>query len=126
MADHNPRGPAPVGGKTASPVELSLPQLASWISSGPNEPVTAAVITDAIGQESLVRIAAAQGKGPADAAEYLAQNLPNATDAATSGESATPTVRSFSAAPDVLLVLFDDVPDQVTLQEPSQGIRFTL
>ncbi|MEU0633743.1 YidB family protein [Streptomyces sp. NPDC005989] len=126
MTDHNARGPAPVGRKTPRPVELRLPQLASWISSGPNEPVTAAEITGAIGQENLGRIAAALGKDPADAAEYLAQNLPKATDAATSGESATPTARSFSAAPDVLLIIFDAVPDQITLQEPAQGILFTL
>ncbi|MFF2077465.1 YidB family protein [Kitasatospora sp. NPDC058162] len=107
-------------------VELSLPQLASWIGPGPNEPVTAAEIADAIDQEDLGRIAATLGKDPADAAAYLAQNLPKATDAATSAQSATPTTRSLGGAGDVLLVIFYGIPDQITLQEPSQGISFTL
>ncbi|MFE7598110.1 hypothetical protein [Streptomyces sp. NPDC057494] len=39
--------------------------------------------------------------------------------------SAPPTsLKPSDADPSVLLMLFDDVPDQITVQEPAEGIRF--
>src|SRR4051794_6782533 len=99
-------------------VALSLPQVASWVGSGVNEPVTAAEITNALGEEALGRIASALGKDPVEAAEYLAEKLPQATDAATSGASATSSARSGAVGPDTLLVLWDEVPDRITIREP--------
>ncbi|MFD4863385.1 YidB family protein [Streptomyces atratus] len=112
--------------QAAESVALTLPQVASWIGPGANEPVTAAEITKAIGEEGLERLAGVLGKDPVEAAEYLADRLPQATDGATSGGSATPSARRGSLAPDTLLVLFNEVPGEITFQEPGEGIHFGL
>ncbi|MFC9623301.1 YidB family protein [Streptomyces sp. NPDC056930] len=112
--------------QAAESVALTLPQVASWIGPGANEPVTAAEITEAIGEEGLERLAGVLGKDPAEAAEYLADRLPQATDAATSGRSATPSARRGNFDADTLLVLFNEVPDEITIREPAEGIHFGL
>ncbi|MFE4862346.1 YidB family protein [Streptomyces sp. NPDC056670] len=110
----------------AEPVVLTLPQVASWISPGANEPVTAAEITDALGEEALGRVAGALGKDPAEAAAYLADRLPQATDAATPDGAVTRTLRRDTLGPDILLCLFAEIPDTVELAEPSEGLSFRL
>ncbi|MFE4801747.1 YidB family protein [Streptomyces sp. NPDC056708] len=110
----------------AESVALRLPQVASWIGPGANEPVTAAEITKAIGEEGMERLAGVLGKDPAEAAEYLADRLPKATDASTSGRSATPSARRGNFGADTLLVLFNEVPDEITIREPAEGIHFGL
>ncbi|WP_369185843.1 YidB family protein [Streptomyces sp. Y1] len=107
-------------------VALTLPQVASWIGPGANEPVTAAEIASALGEEGLGRIAGALGKNPAEAAAYLADRLPQATDAATPVGSVNPSARRDHVAPDTLLVLWGDLPDQITIREPAEGIHFGL
>ncbi|WP_242911490.1 YidB family protein [Actinomadura terrae] len=111
-------------GSAAEPVALTLPQAASWIGPGANEPVTAAEIADALGEEDLGRVAVALGKDPAEAAAYLADRLPQATDAATPDGPVTRALRQDTLGPDVLLVLFAAVPDEIELSEPPEGISF--
>ncbi|MFE3902080.1 hypothetical protein ACFXPY_17550 [Streptomyces sp. NPDC059153] len=74
----------------------------------------------------MERLAGVLGKDPAEAAEYLADRLPQATDAATSGRSATRSARRDMLDHDVLFILFDRIPDEITLQEPGEGIHFGL
>ncbi len=59
------------------------PQLRSWISSGPNEPVTAEQITRAIGEDRLVQAAESLGREPGDLAASLAADLPGLIDTAS-------------------------------------------
>lgn len=105
MGDLTGRGPAPVEGNDqsmtdpvispndgdVSPVTLSIsvkdlseaglePQLRSWIDSGPNQPVTAAQITLAIGEDELARSAESLGQEPADLAAKIAVILPRLID----------------------------------------------
>jgi uncharacterized protein YidB (DUF937 family) len=54
----------------------------SWIGTGPNESITADQIKSALGSE-LDELAAKVGIGKDDAADELAQNLPDAVDKAT-------------------------------------------
>ncbi|MFD0344157.1 YidB family protein [Streptomyces sp. NPDC127117] len=108
----------------AEPVALTLPQVASWISQGANEAVTAAEITNALGEEGLGRVADALGKDPAEAAAYLADRLPRAADSATPEGSVPLGARSSTLGPDVLLVLFAEIPDEVELAEPPEGLSF--
>lgn len=101
-------------------VRLTLPQAASWVDSGANEPVTADQIASALGAEQLAGLAQALGKAPAALAGDLAAQLPGVID------QATPESRAgrIPPEPDVLLVLFDGVPDNVTLREPEEGFFF--
>ncbi|WP_405704747.1 YidB family protein [Streptomyces xanthophaeus] len=55
------------------------PQLRSWISSGPNELVTAEQITRAIGEDRLAQAAESLGREPGD----LAADLPGLIDTAS-------------------------------------------
>ncbi len=55
----------------------------SWVSSGPNEPVGAADIKEALGDDELKRIAQKLGVSEDEAAEAVAQVLPDVVDQAT-------------------------------------------
>ena len=55
----------------------------SWISAGPNEPVGAAEIKDALDGQELARIAQQLGVSEDEAAEAVAQVLPDVVDQAT-------------------------------------------
>ncbi|WP_214350458.1 YidB family protein [Streptomyces sp. CJ_13] len=59
------------------------PQLRSWISSGPNEPVTAEQLTQAIGEDRLTQAAESLGREPGDLAADLAADLPGLIDTAS-------------------------------------------
>ncbi len=54
----------------------------SWIGTGPNESISADQIKSALGSE-LDQLAARVGIGKDEAADELAQNLPDAVDKAT-------------------------------------------
>jgi uncharacterized protein YidB (DUF937 family) len=54
----------------------------SWIGTGPNDSISADEIKGALGSE-LDELAAKVGIGRDEAADELAQNLPNAVDSAT-------------------------------------------
>lgn len=55
----------------------------SWIAQGPNQPVTAAHVTQTFGQQTIADLAAKAGISPDELAAKLAQVLPHAVDAAT-------------------------------------------
>lgn len=55
----------------------------SWVSSGPNEPVDAADIREALEQDELAQIARQLGVSEDEAAEAVAQVLPDVVDQAT-------------------------------------------
>jgi uncharacterized protein YidB (DUF937 family) len=55
----------------------------SWVSTGPNEPVDAADIKAALDQDELAQIAQQLGVSEDDAAEAVAQVLPDVVDQAT-------------------------------------------
>jgi hypothetical protein len=72
----------PISVKDLSEAGLE-PQLRSWISPGPNEPVTAEQITQAIGEDRLTQAAESLGREPGDLAADLAANLPGLIDTAS-------------------------------------------
>ena len=55
----------------------------SWVSAGPNEPVDGAAIKDALDDDELERIAQQLGVSKDEAAEAVAQVLPDVVDQAT-------------------------------------------
>ena len=55
----------------------------SWVSTGPNEPVGAADIKDALDEGELAQIAKQLGVSEDEAAEAVAQVLPDVVDQAT-------------------------------------------
>lgn len=55
-------------------------QVASWISTGPNAPVSAEQITAALGESELGAIAASLGLSPETLPDLLAQHLPAIID----------------------------------------------
>ena len=55
----------------------------SWVSAGPNEPADAADIRDALDKEELARIAQQLGVSEDEAAEAVAQVLPDVVDQAS-------------------------------------------
>jgi uncharacterized protein YidB (DUF937 family) len=55
----------------------------SWVSSGPNEPVDAADVREALDDEELAEIARQLGVSDDEAAQAVAQVLPDVVDQAT-------------------------------------------
>ncbi|WP_331738884.1 YidB family protein [Streptomyces sp. NBC_01276] len=99
------------------------PQLGSWISSGPNDPVTVEQITRAIGDDRLAQTAESLGREPLDLAASLAADLPVLIDTATPEgrieAASTPKIRISAAQPTSkqigayaanFTVIFDAVP----------------
>lgn len=58
-------------------------QVRSWIGEGENEPVTAAGVADALGSEQIAKIAAKTGTTPEQAAQDVADRLPDLVDRLT-------------------------------------------
>lgn len=58
-------------------------QVASWIGTGSNLPVSAEQIQNALGSEQLAQFASAFGVDPGQVAGFLASHLPQAVDAAS-------------------------------------------
>jgi uncharacterized protein YidB (DUF937 family) len=54
--------------------------VSSWISTGPNPPVSAAQVTDALGQETIEQFARQAGVPASEAGSILAALLPAAID----------------------------------------------
>jgi uncharacterized protein YidB (DUF937 family) len=59
------------------------PTIKSWISNGPNHPITPEQVHQAVGADSLQQMAAKLGINPQELAEKLAQVLPAAIDKLT-------------------------------------------
>ncbi len=55
----------------------------SWVGTGPNEPVSAGEVEDALGGEEIDRIASQLGVSHDEAAEGIATVLPNLVDRVT-------------------------------------------
>jgi uncharacterized protein YidB (DUF937 family) len=55
----------------------------SWISNGPNQPISASQIHQALGSETVSAIAAKLGMNPQDLAQKLSQALPQIIDKLT-------------------------------------------
>jgi uncharacterized protein YidB (DUF937 family) len=56
----------------------------SWVGSGPNQPVTAAQITQAFGNTGVIgQLAAKVGMSPQELTQKIAQHLPTAVDKLT-------------------------------------------
>ena len=55
----------------------------SWVSTGPNEPIDAADIREALDEQELAQIAQQLGVSEDEAAEAVAQVLPDVVDQAT-------------------------------------------
>ncbi|MCI0466936.1 MAG: YidB family protein [Beijerinckiaceae bacterium] len=60
-------------------------QAKSWVSTGPNLPITAEQIKQALGSDKVKELAAATGIPVDKAADLLAKYLPGAVDKATPG-----------------------------------------
>lgn len=58
-------------------------QAKSWVGGGPNEPVTGAQLTQALGQDKINELATEAGMSPQEAADGLAQTLPEAVNKLT-------------------------------------------
>jgi len=58
-------------------------QVDSWISNGPNLPISADDIHKALGSDKVKELAAATGLPLEKVSEFLAEHLPKAVDAAT-------------------------------------------
>jgi uncharacterized protein YidB (DUF937 family) len=62
----------------------------SWVSNGPNAPVSGDAIHQALGSETVSNLAAKFGMTPDDLAAKLAQVLPQAVDHMTPGGQVPP------------------------------------
>ncbi|MFC9824728.1 YidB family protein [Streptomyces erythrochromogenes] len=60
-------------------------QAQSWIGTGENKPVSGAQISEAVPDETLQKVAAQAGVTPEEAADRIAQSLPQAVDKLTPG-----------------------------------------
>ncbi|MFJ3978772.1 YidB family protein [Streptomyces sp. NPDC090021] len=60
-------------------------QAQSWIGTGENQPVSGAQISEALPDETLQKVAAQAGVSPEQAADQIAQSLPQAVDRLTPG-----------------------------------------
>lgn len=66
------------------------PAVQSWVSNGPNQPVTADQVHNAFGADMMAQIAAKVGMNPADLSQKLAQILPQAVNHLTPAGVAPP------------------------------------
>jgi uncharacterized protein YidB (DUF937 family) len=61
------------------------PTVKSWVSTGPNQPISASQLHQAFGPQILSELAAKTGLNPQDLAQRLSQVLPQAVDQLTPG-----------------------------------------
>ena len=65
-------------------------KVASWVSTGENEPISPEQVQHAVGSDQISAIAAKLGVDPAQASELLAKFLPNMVDKLTPGGTVDP------------------------------------
>lgn len=66
-------------------------QVSSWLGQGPNQPVTGQQLTQALGEEAIGEAAAQAGTTPQQAADELAQVLPQlVNEASPDGKAPSP------------------------------------
>ncbi|MET7620219.1 YidB family protein [Streptomyces sp. NPDC005408] len=87
------------GGAGGNPLGALLSQLTkaglggqtqSWVGTGENQPVSGGQIADALPQETLQKVAQESGVTPEQAADEIAQSLPQAVDKLTPGGEMPP------------------------------------
>ncbi|GAA2808436.1 YidB family protein [Streptomyces showdoensis] len=79
-------GSNPLGGLLEMLTRSGLAdQAQSWIGTGQNQPVSGAQIAEALPDEALQKAAAQAGVSPEEAADQIAQALPQAVDKLTPG-----------------------------------------
>jgi uncharacterized protein YidB (DUF937 family) len=61
------------------------PMVKSWVSTGPNQPISAEQVQKALGPELLQQLSAKSGLSVQDLAQRLSQILPEAVDRLTPG-----------------------------------------
>ncbi|MFB7612342.1 YidB family protein [Streptomyces gardneri] len=77
-------GANPLGGLIDMLTKSGLvDQAQSWVGTGRNQPVSGAQITEALPDETLRKVAADAGVSPQEAADQIAQTLPQAVDKLT-------------------------------------------
>lgn len=79
-------GGSPLGGLMDMLTKSGLAdQAQSWVGSGDNQPVSGAQIQQAVPDETLQQVAQQAGVSPQEAADQIAQSLPQAVDKLTPG-----------------------------------------
>ncbi|MFE0653855.1 YidB family protein [Streptomyces sp. NPDC059534] len=77
-------GTNPLGGLLDMLTKSGLvDQAQSWVATGDNQPVSGAQIAEALPDETLQKVAAEAGVSPQEAADEIAQSLPQAVDKLT-------------------------------------------
>ncbi|MFD0154202.1 YidB family protein [Streptomyces sp. NPDC055721] len=77
-------GANPLGGLLDMLTKSGLvDQAQSWVGTGENQPVSGAQIADALPDDTLQKVAADAGVSPQEAADQIAQSLPQAVDKLT-------------------------------------------
>ncbi|MCX5389838.1 YidB family protein [Streptomyces sp. NBC_00094] len=77
-------GANPLGGLLDMLTKSGLTdQAQSWVGTGRNQPVSGAQIAEALPDDTLQKVAADAGVSPQEAAEQIAQSLPQAVDKLT-------------------------------------------
>lgn len=77
-------GGNPLGGLLEMLTKSGLvDQAQSWVGTGENKPVSGEQITQALPDETLQKVADQAGVSPREAADQIAQNLPQAVDKLT-------------------------------------------
>jgi len=66
------------------------PTVRSWVSSGPNQPISADQVHQVFGSGTIGQLAAKAGMSPQDLADKLSQVLPTAIDKLTPGGQIPP------------------------------------
>ncbi len=94
----------------------AVPQTASWVGDGVNEPVTADQITLIIGEQQLVSAAETLGRDKDDLAKDLAAELPAFIDSATPDGALDPS-RAEGEIAGIQIRLIDSTPAQSAGQD---------
>ncbi|MFE1548590.1 YidB family protein [Streptomyces sp. NPDC058718] len=77
-------GANPLGGLLDMLTKSGLvDQAQSWVGTGENQPVSGAQIADALPDDTLQKVAQDAGVSPQEAADQIAQSLPQAVDKLT-------------------------------------------
>lgn len=77
-------------------------QVSSWVGAGPNQPVSGAQVTNALGGGSVAAVAQKLGINPQEAENLLSQILPHLVDHMTPGGQLPPNAAQ-TPQPDALV-----------------------
>ena len=71
----------------------------SWVTTGPNQPITPAHVNQAFGDQTIAQLAAKAGMSPAELSAKLAQVLPHTVDALTPNGTLPPAGANMGTSP---------------------------